>query len=95
MKTALLIALLLASNSFAQQKEQPQPGRYQIISAEDVAFKRTFLLDTWTGKTWRFDASTWVPINRLETPEQVKAFVAQRSKETAKREQMQKDMGSR
>ena len=95
MKTALaiLIALLLAGNSFAQQKEQP--GRYQIVIGKAPVLDIMVLVDTSTGKTWRLSGTTWVLMDRLETSEQVKSFATQRAKENKKREQMEKDMESR
>jgi hypothetical protein len=95
MKTALaiLIALLLTGNSFAQQKEQP--ARYQIVTGKAPVLDIMVLVDTSTGKTWKLSGTTWVPMDRLETAEQVKTFTAQQAQENQKREQMRKDTGSR
>ncbi|HEX6176344.1 MAG TPA: hypothetical protein VF089_20230 [Candidatus Binatia bacterium] len=71
-----LVILLLKGNAFAQQaKEQPQPGRYHVVTGKVAFMDSMVLVDTWTGKTWKIGpGDTWTPMTRLDTPEQVKEW---------------------
>jgi hypothetical protein len=75
MKTLILLFMLtLNGSALAQQaKDQPQPGRYQLVTHQIVAgVSHLFLLDTWTGRSWKLIGNdAWHPIPRLDTPEQV------------------------
>ncbi|MDD9878451.1 MAG: hypothetical protein OXR84_13510 [Magnetovibrio sp.] len=61
-------ALLLAASAAAAD-----PGRYQISPGEP-----RILLDTQTGKSWRYEDETWVPIeiDIPEPPPQPKAKIS-------------------
>lgn len=72
-----LVVFALNGSAFAQQaKEQPQPGRYQIVTQPIISgISGLILLDTWTGKTWSFGPKkAWHPIPRLDTAEQVQEW---------------------
>ena len=69
-----LVVFALNGSAFAQQaKEQPQPGRYQIVTQQIISgISGLILLDTWTGKTWSFGPkNAWHPISRLVTSKDV------------------------
>ena len=79
---ALVGLLLIAGGSLAQPvKDSPAPGRYQVVSfkaAISALGDMSLLVDTWSGKTWKLGVPTgssetaWIPISRLDTPEQLK-----------------------
>jgi hypothetical protein len=69
---ACFLIVLFAGNLFAQSKEQPQPGRYQVVAGKIAVMDSMVLVDTWTGKTWKIGVGgAWVPMTKLDTPEQV------------------------
>jgi hypothetical protein len=67
-----LVVITFSGSALAQQaKEQPQSGRYQIVTQPIISgISGLILLDTWTGKTWSFK-NAWYPISRLDTSKDV------------------------